>query len=319
MDQEQRLQNFPVAFFAMVMGMSGLTLAWEKSHAVLNMPVIVSKVLLLFTVGLFLVLVSIFLIKLIRHPGAVIKDLGHPIKLSFFPTISISLILLGICTLHDYKNVSFLLWTVGSVAHLLFTLYVMQVWMHHEHFEIHHMNPAWFIPIVGNILVPIAGVEHGYVEVSTFFFSIGLLFWIVLLGIIFNRVIFHQPLPEKLFPTLFILIAPPAIGFISYVKLNGDVDIFARVLYYSALFLTLLLFTQIPRFTKLKFFLSWWAYSFPMAAITIATLLMFQKTGQIWFKITGLGLLGIITLLISFLVYKTVIAIGMKQICVAEG
>jgi tellurite resistance protein len=318
MDQESRLQHFPVAFFAMVMGMSGLTLAWEKSHSVLNMPAIVSKALLLVTVGLFMVLACFFLLKLMRYPAAVLKDLGHPVKLSFFPTISISLILLGICTLHDYKSVSFGLWAVGSAAHLLFTLYVMQVWMHHEHFEIHHMNPAWFIPIVGNILVPIAGVPHGYVEVSTFFFSIGLLFWIVLLGIIFNRVIFHLPLPEKLFPTLFILIAPPAIGFISYVKLNGEVDIFARVLYYSALFLTLLLFTQIPRFTKLKFFLSWWAYSFPMAAITIATMLMFQKTGQLWFKITGFGLLGIITLLISFLLYKTVRAIMQKQICVAE-
>ncbi len=319
MEQQARLQYFPVAFFAMVMGMSGLTLAWEKSHVVLQMPAIVSKVLMLFTACLFLILAGFFLVKLVRYPAAVKKDLSHPIKLSFFPTISISMILLGVCTLHVNSTLSFVLWAVGSLAHLFFTLYVMQVWMHHAHFEIHHMNPAWFIPIVGNILVPIAGVEHGYVEISTFFFSIGLLFWIVLLGIIFNRVIFHQPLPERLFPTLFILIAPPAIGFISYVKLNGEVDIFARVLYYSALFLTLLLFTQIPRFTRLKFFLSWWAYSFPMAAITIATILMFQKTGQTWFKIMGFGLLGIVTLLISLLLYKTVMAISKKQICVDEG
>ena len=319
MDQEPRLKHFPVAFFAMVMGMSGLTLAWEKSHSVLQMPAFVSKGLLLFTICLFIVLACLFVVKILRYPGAVMKDLGHPIKLSFFPTISISLILLSIGTLHDYKTISFALWAVGSIAHLLFTLYVMQVWMHHEHFEIHHSNPAWFIPIVGNILVPIAGVAHGYYEVSTFFFSIGLLFWIVLLAIIFNRIIFHQPLPGKLLPTLFILIAPPAIGFISYVKLNGDVDIFARVLYYAALFLTLLLFTQIPRFTKIKFFLSWWAYSFPMAAITIATMLMFEKTGHLWFKFAGYGLLGIITLLMSFLLFKTVNAIRMQGICVDEG
>ena len=319
MDQEPRLKHFPVAFFAMVMGMSGLTLAWEKSHSVLQMPAFVSKALLLFTICLFIVLACLFLVKILRYPSAVMKDLGHPIKLSFFPTISISLILLSTGTLHDYETISLGLWVIGSIAHLLFTLYVMQVWMHHEHFEIHHSNPAWFIPIVGNILVPIAGVAHGYYEVSTFFFSIGLLFWIVLLAIIFNRIIFHQPLPGKLLPTLFILIAPPAIGFISYVKLNGDVDIFARVLYYAALFLTLLLFTQLPRFTKIKFFLSWWAYSFPMAAITIATMLMFEKTGHIWFKFAGYGLLGIITLLMSFLLFKTVNAIRMQGICVDEG
>ncbi len=319
MDQQSRLHYFPVSFFAMVMGMSGLTLAWEKSHHVLQMPAYISQALLLFTVGLFLLLAGFYLVKLLRYRSAVLQELGHPIKLSFFPTISISMILLGICTLQAYPAISFALWAVGSAVHLIFTLYVMQVWMHHEHFEFHHINPAWFIPIVGNILIPIAGVPHGYVEISTFFFSIGLLFWIVLLGIIFNRVIFHQPLPAKLLPTLFILIAPPAIGFISYVKLNGDLDIFARVLYYSALFLTLLLLTQIPRFTKLQFFLSWWAYSFPMAAITIATMLMYQKTNHIFFKMLAFGLLGLITLLISLLLYKTVSAIRMKLICVDEA
>lgn len=319
MDPQARLNHFPVSFFAMVMGLSGLTLAWEKAHQVLQMPAYVAEALLLFTAGLFLLLAGFYLAKLLRYRSAVLQELGHPIKLSFFPTISISMILLGICTLQAYPTISFGLWAVGSAVHLGFTLYVMQVWMHHEHFEFHHINPAWFIPIVGNILIPIAGVPHGYPEISTFFFSIGLLFWIVLLGIIFNRVIFHQPLPGKLLPTLFILIAPPAVGFISYIKLNGDLDFFARVLYHSALFLTLLMLTQIPRFTKLHFFLSWWAYSFPMAAITIATMLMYQKTGQVWFKIMAFGLLGIITLLISFLLYKTVHAMRMQQICVAEA
>lgn len=319
MEQQSRLQHFPISFFAMVMGMSGLTLAWEKSHSVLHMPAIVSRVLILVTAALFLILAGFYLAKLVRYRTAVLKELAHPIKLSFFPTISISMILLSICTLHAYPSISFGFWAVGSGAHLIITLYVMQVWMHHEHFEIHHTNPAWFIPIVGNILVPIAGVTHGYIEVSTFFFSIGLLFWIMLLSIIFNRIIFHQALPERLLPTLFILIAPPAIGFISYIKLNGELDIFARILYYSALFLTLLLLTQAPRFTKLKFFLSWWAYSFPMAAITIATILMFQKTGVLIFKYMSFGLLGIVTLLIALLLYRTVNAIRLKEICVEEG
>ncbi len=319
MDQQSRLQHFPISFFAMVMGMSGLTLAWEKSHDVLHMPAFVSSVLAMVTMGIFIVLAGFYLTKLIRHRLAVKKELAHPIKLSFFPTISISMILLSICTLHAYHTLSFVLWVAGTSIHLLITLYVMQVWMHHEHFEIHHTNPAWFIPVVGNILVPIAGVTHGYIEVSTFFFSIGLLFWIVLLSIIFNRIIFHQALPERLLPTLFILIAPPAIGFISYIKLNGELDIFAKILYYAALFLTLLLLTQITRFAKLKFFLSWWAYSFPMAAITIATMLMYQKSGIILFKFMAFGLLGIVTFLIALLLYKTFNAMRLKQICVEEG
>lgn len=48
----------------------------------------------------------------------------HPVKLSFFPTISISLLL--IATALQGMNSSFVLpiWATGAVLHLLFTLYV---------------------------------------------------------------------------------------------------------------------------------------------------------------------------------------------------
>ena len=67
-------------------------------------------------------------------------------------------------------------WIVGVTVHLVFTLYVMSVWIHHEGLEVHHINPAWFIPVVGNVLVPIAGTHLGYTETSWFFFSIGIVF-----------------------------------------------------------------------------------------------------------------------------------------------
>jgi tellurite resistance protein len=264
------------------------------------------------TGGVFLLIALVYLAKLLRHPDAVRQELHHPVKLSFFPTVSISLVLLSICTLHSLPALSEALWIAGSVAHLLFTLYVLGAWINHKHFQIQHMNPAWFIPVVGNILVPIAGVPLGYTESSWFFFSIGLVFWVVL------RVIFHNPLPAKLVPTFFILIAPPAVGFLAYLKLGGGLDAFARVLYYTALFLTLLLFTQYRKFTRLQFFLSWWAYSFPLAAITVATLAMFEQTGDGRFQALGLGLLALLAAVIVLLLVRTAIAMGRGEICVEE-
>ncbi|NOQ78487.1 MAG: C4-dicarboxylate ABC transporter, partial [Gammaproteobacteria bacterium] len=66
------------------------------------------------------------------------------------------------------------------------------------------------------------------------------------------------------------------------------------------------------------FFLSWWAYSFPMAAISIATMVMYQKTQNIIFSGIGIVLLTILTLFISMLIIKTSKAIMDKEICVAE-
>jgi tellurite resistance protein len=318
MKEESRLAYFPISFFAMVMGLAGLCIAWEKAQAGFQLPIRVEMALIPFTALVFVVLFVLYSMKLIRHPGQVVKELSHPVKLNFFPAVSISLILLSITLLQVQPSISYLLWSIGSAMHLGFTLYVMNIWIHHDKFEIHHINPAWFIPVVGNVLVPVAGTSHGHDEISWFFFSIGIIFWLVLFTIIIYRVLFHNPLPDKLMPTFFILIAPPAVGFISYVKLNGGLDNFAHVLYYSGLFLTLLLASMAIRFTRLQFFLSWWAYSFPLAAITIATLLMYDKTGEPGFAVIGWLLLSVLTVVVSFLFYRTMKAVSGNKICLPE-
>ena len=319
MQSSSRLENFPISFFAMVMGLAGLAISWEKAQTMFELPLLLGHALTSFAGLVFILLASVYLLKLIRFRSAVMRELHHPILLNFFPTISISLILLSIATLQMAPNLSHLLWIGGTALHLGLTLYVMNIWIHHEKFEIHHMNPAWFIPVVGNVLVPIAGLKLGYVEISWFSFSIGILFWLILLTIIFNRVLFHNPLPEKLMPTFFILIAPPAVGFIAYFQLTGQLDPFAHVLYYVGLFLTLLLLTQTARFARLRFFLSWWAYSFPLAAITLATLLMYEISGGRAFQTLGLLLLGLLSLVVVFLLYRTLKAIAAKKICQPEG
>ncbi|MGQ9660540.1 MAG: SLAC1 anion channel family protein [Thermochromatium sp.] len=315
---ESRLANFPVSFFSMIMGLAGLSIGWEKVQSLLNLDLGLTPWLLGATSGLFGLLVLLYTLKLLLYRASVVGELRHPVKINFFPTISMSLLLLAIAYLPVSPDISAPLWVIGTGLHLLFTLYIISIWIHHEHFQIHHINPAWFIPAVGNVLVPIAGVSLGYVDLSWFFFSIGILFWLILLVIVFNRILFHHPLEAHLMPTLFILIAPPAVGFIAYLKLVGELDSFGRVLYFVGLFLTLLLFTQIRRFLGLRFFLSWWAYSFPLAAIGIASLTLFAKTGQAFYLQLGTGLITLLSGVVVVLLTQTAIAIGRRAICVAE-
>ncbi|MBK1716233.1 SLAC1 anion channel family protein [Thiocystis violacea] len=313
-----RLEFFPISFFAMIMGLSGLTIGWEKAQSVLKLDLGISSWLVGVTASIFVILAMLYIGKLALYRAAVVKELRHPIKINFFPTISISFLLLSVAFLNLMPQVSQMLWMVGALLHLLFTLYVVSVWIHHEHFQIHHMNPAWFIPAVGNVLVPVAGVPLGYTDVSWFFFSVGMLFWLVLMTIIFYRVMFHHPIEDRLMPTLFILIAPPAVGFIAYMRLVGDLDTFGRVLYFSALFLTLLLFTQGARFLRLRFFLSWWAYSFPLAAFSIASLVMFERTGSDFYRYLGVGVLTMLTGIVLWLLVATTKAVLQHRICLPD-
>lgn len=313
-----RLKNFPVSAFSIIMGLAGFSIAWNRAEQVFDPGFALSSLLLACTTILFVLLAGLYALKAVKYPDEVMGEIRHPVKLAFIPSISISLLLLSIAYLHQQPALSWWLWSVGSVVHLGITLYVLSSWIHHTKYEITHLNPAWFIPVVGNILIPIAGVHHAPADVSWFFFSIGVFFWPVLTAIIFNRLIFHGSLPDRFMPTLFIFIAPPAVGFISWFNLTGEVDAFARVLYFTGLLFTLLLFAQTRYFSRLKFFLSWWAYSFPLAAMTIATLLMAQQTGSAFYSWLAAGLLGLLSLVILVLAWRTALAVWRKEICV-EG
>ena len=317
-DSKGRLSHLPVSIFSTVMGLAGLAIAWQKAHLALDVPAFVWQGIASFTTLLFLGLLAIYGIKIWRFPGAVAAEWKHPVRVNFFPTISICLLLLGIVWLGTVPTVSHGLWAVGTLIHLAFTFAILSSWMHHTHYDIKHANPAWFIPVVGNLFVPICGVQFAPAELSWFFFSIGIVFWIVLMTIVFYRIFFHEPIPARLFPTLFILLAPPAVGFIAYGSLVPELDGFGRVLYYTALFLTLLLGTNVLRFIRGGFFISAWAYSFPLAAMTIASFVMAKRSGLDVYLWIATALLIIVSLVVVVLITKTLSAVGRHAICVPE-
>jgi tellurite resistance protein len=318
MANESKLKYLPISFFSIIMGLTGFFLSLEKAAAILHLEHNILNYLLYLIVLIFLIIAFFYLLKMIKYFPEVRKEIAHPVRLSFFPTFSISLILLGTAFLEINTDIAKYLFIIGTALQFIATIYILSQWVRQTKFEIGHINPSWFIPIVGNILVPIAGVHFFAPELSWFFYSIGIVFWLILLTIFMYRIIFHQPLPEKLLPTFFILIAPPAIGFISYVKLTGGLDSFAKILYNFALFVLILLITQFTMFKQKQFYLSAWAYSFPLAAITIATALMYQSTGLPVYWIIFLILLGILTLCIVALLFLTIRAMAQGKICQPE-
>jgi tellurite resistance protein len=317
-NESSRLNNFPVSFFSVTMGLSGFTIAAQKVEMLLGVNNKGSSLLLGLTMVVFIVLIISYFLKIVSYTSEVRKEFFHPVRLNFFPAISISMILISIALLPVSNSISKYLWWTGTIIHLYFTLTILSIWIQHTKFEITHMSPAWFIPVVGNILVPIAGVHHVNIELCWLFFSTGLIFWVILFSIVMNRIIFHAPLAQRMIPTLFIMIAPPAVGFISYIKMTDSLDSSSRLLYYFALFLTMLLLFQAKMFIKLKFFISWWAFSFPLAAMTIATVVMFTKTNVLFFNYLAIGLFTLLSGVVITLTIRTIVAITKKEICVEE-
>jgi len=249
----ERIKLFPISFFALVLGFVGFALAIQKAEHLLYFPSIISSSsivsgILWFSIGITISISAIYLMKIIFFYSVFKSEYNHPIKINFYPIIAKTLLIYSIIFLESNISLSKTLWILGALLQFIFSIKIISSWMC-MNFDIKQINPSWFIPIVGSVIVPITGVAHGFTELSWFFFSGGLIWWLILFIFVLFRIIFQNKLEEKFLPTLYILFAPPSIAFISTVKLTGELTDFGRILYH----ISLLCFIQRPRPERINF------------------------------------------------------------------
>jgi tellurite resistance protein len=317
------ISELPISAFAMVMGLSGLTLIWSRVSVLEWLPGVAEPIamgLAVLTAAVFAALLVLYAKKWAGNHQHVYSEWQHPVKSSFFAAVSISFALLGTVALGAFAPLAMPIWIVGAVLQVVAMTMMLNAWVHRESLQPAHATPPWFIPAVGNVLLPLAGVRLGFLEVSWWFFAVGILFWIVLLTLVLNRLLFVQPaLPERMVPTLCILLAPPAVSFLSWLQLTGQhpgatsLDAVAHILYGLAIFFALFLAIQIPRFVKLPFYLSWWAFSFPTAAFTVATLVYAQFVPTMLMRGLSVVMVVFASLLIGWLFIRTLIAVARNE------
>ena len=315
--ENNRVKFFPIMMYAMVMGMSGLTIMYQKAALWLAFSESIGMVLMVLSTALFMVISLIYLGKYIKYTSVVKKEFSHPIRLNFFAAISISMLMLAIIYKEVNVSVAALFWYGGAILHFYLTMHTISFWINNNQ-ELDHSNPAWFIPVVGNVLVPVGGIGFASQGVLMYFFSCGIFFWVILFAILLNRIIFHHQLAVKFMPTMFILIAPPAVGFIAYYKMFGVIDFFATMLFNLALFFTLLVAFMYKNFVKIKFFISWWAFVFPLAAMAISSMLMYHETKDATLLALSYVMVAVTTVVISIVVYQTIVHMCKGEICVQE-
>jgi tellurite resistance protein len=312
-----RLQHFPIMMFAIIMGLSGFTIVFQKAEEILGIFNGFGLVLTQIDTILFGLILVIYLLKTIKYFSDVKKEFFHPVRINFFAASAISFLLLSIVYHKLNHDIALYTFYIGTIMQTFFTFNTISYWIN-KNMEVAHSNPAWFIPIVGNVLVPVAGAGMVDINLLMYYFAVGLFFWVVLTSIIINRIIFHHQLAVKFIPTLFIFIAPPAVAFIAYIKMYGEFDMFASILFNLALFFSFLLFFMYKNFLNLKFFISWWAFTFPLAAVTIASMLAYKITNSVTYEYFSYFFLFVTTIVITIVAYQTIKHMFKKEICVLE-
>ena len=256
------LDYLPVGLFGSVMGLTGLSVAWRLAQAQYGTPGWVSQAIAATAVLAFVSLLMGYGIKLATAPDAVRAECRHPIAGNLFGTVSISLLLLPIVVAPYLRLLTQALWITGALSMILFAWFVVSRWMSDRQ-QVAHATPAWIIPVVGLLDVPLAlpSLElppmHG---LMVFALAVGLFFAVPLFTLVFSRLVFEPPLPDALKPSLLILVAPFAVGYSAYTVIVCQADLFAEALYMLMLFVLALLLGQLWHLAVCcPFRVSWWA------------------------------------------------------------
>jgi len=305
----RRLEYLPVSLFGAVMGLTGLSIAWQLAHNQFASPEIVAHLFAAAAVATFGAMIFAYSVKWYTAPDAVSKEFNNPIAGNLFGTVFISLLLIPIVLASALPTVARVLWMVGALGMIAFAWFTISRWMSDQQRFV-HATPAWIIPVVGVLDVPLAIPSLGLSELQPlmlFSLAVGLFFTVPLFTLIFQRLLFEQPLPDGLRPSLLILIAPFSVGFSTYVATTGQIDLFARILYFLSLFLVSILLGRLRNLLQCcPFRVSWWAVSFPLAATSIAALRFSAATpGLLWAVIAWI-VLGFTSLVILGLLIRTI-------------
>ncbi|MFO1328725.1 MAG: SLAC1 anion channel family protein [Rubrivivax sp.] len=299
---------FP-GWYAVVMGLCGLSLAWHRATPPMgDGAAVASLVIGLLAALVFALLAVATLLRAQRHPEAWAEDRRHPVRHTFIAAMPIAMILLAtVAVAHGLRHALVdALWALGAMAQLGVTLWVLGRWWKGNGpggLVWASVTPALFIPIVGNVLVPLAGVPLGHAEWSAAQFGVGLLFWPVVTILIGVRIATQGLWPERLRPAGFIFVAPPAVVGLAALQFGAPEGV-AWALWGMALFSLAWAGLQARAIAALPFGLPHWGLSFPLAAMAALTLRLGQGHGAV--AVLGTLLLALASLVIAGLVLGTV-------------
>ncbi len=291
----QIVKNFTPSWFASVMGTGILAITSMFYSQYLPFLKDVAYFLFYFNVVLFFVLLVPWLLRWIFFKKEAMADLEHPILSNFYATIAVAMLVLASNFIVIGKDMAVgeVFWFAGAFSTIFFGLLTPFIMFRGEHVKLDHISPAWFIPPVGLIVIPIAGsliipqfsgmVQEFVIFLNYFGWGAGFFIYLSLLAVCMYRFILHHPLPSTLAPTIWINLGPIGAGtiaLINLVKNSAFVTIKEPFFVFGLIFwgfgiwwvmMAIIMTLHYVKKLKLPYAMSWWAFTFPLGAYVAAS------------------------------------------------
>lgn len=297
----------PAAFFGIAVGALALANAWRVGVRLWQLPQGVADVLAVAALAVWAVLLLAYARKWLVQRDAALAEIRHPVQSAFTALGVVSSLLAAQILLPYARPAALAVFGIAVAGQLALAVYLYGCfWQGGLKPEL--VTPVIYLPMVAqNFVAGTAAAAFGWPQVGVLFFGTGAFAWLAMESMILHRAAVHDPLPEALRPTLGIQLAPPVVGGVSYLAVNGGVpDLFAQALLGYGLFQALLLLRLLPWITRQPFAPSYWGFSFGVAALPTLAMRLAERgdTGPaLWL---APALFAAANLIIGALAWKTV-------------
>ena len=253
------LRWYPIA-----LGLGGLGGSW-RTAAALGAPAWPTAMLSVLSLTAWTIVTVVYLLKGGGLPRAFIADMRHPeqgFALGYIPLIPLLLLARG------SRSPGFRILDLGLGAVWAFgTAALVAHWLTTPRAR-HAIHPGFSLPVVGGPFIACISLQaNGWHALAQGLFVVGVYFGVTFGSLIVGRLMTEQRLSDTRFPSLAVLMVPPATASIAWFGLNDNrVTTFGIGLASVLAMMALIQLFILPDYLRRPFTISFWSFSFPLAS-----------------------------------------------------
>ncbi len=291
----------PPALFPCLLGFIGLGLAWRRAAEIWFVTPWIGEGILLVSCVLFMATGTFYHMKLSLRPSIIFDDLKVGPARGAVSAGSMCLMLYATALTPYMYELAQLCWWAAVLQHAAYMVCVT-LSLAKSHTKLSEVNPTLILPFVGYIVASIGGPGLGHTTLSGFFLMItipGCLF-IITISLINLR---KYSINKTLRASYFIILAPLSIYGIGAFNI-WPTEVYT-VFWYIALICGLCMLPFLGWFSTGGWTPAWGAFTFPLSVFAGVMLTGAQSHFGLIADIGSVVSLGIATLVVPYVVWKT--------------
>jgi len=348
------IKNFTPVWFATVLGFGGIAVSSVLVAKLFNVLWLnpFAVFLVYFNLVLFIFLFFLWLLKAIFYFSTLLGELRHPVMAGFHSLMPAAIIMISInfskvgqiFSLGHYQSISIFSWVAGAVFEFILLTLTIYFLIVNEKMNINFVNGGWLVPPVAALLTPIAGLKliefisnspiaESILWINYFFFGAGVFVFLLIAVSLFSKIFFFERMDPKVFPSLWIILVPFSLMALSlslFAKETGNyllpgsknalmaiTFLVNPMLIGAGVWLLILLIVLTYHYLKrieLPYGVGWWAFVFPTASVSIASLNQAVLLDQSFFAYCGLGIYLFLITITLVVILRTIKGFLVKEL-----